>query len=72
MWKLTKFKTSFLVALMFFALLETARVSVALAVDDKAPDFKLPATTGVDVSLSDFRDKKWVFLEFFAAAFVPT
>lgn len=72
MCKLTKFKTSLLVALMFFGLLETARVSAALDVGDKAPDFKLPATTGVDVSLSDFREKKWVFLEFYAAAFVPT
>jgi peroxiredoxin len=55
-----------------FCLLATARVARALDVGDKAPDFKLPATTGVDVSLSDFRGKKWVFLEFFAAAFVPT
>jgi peroxiredoxin len=53
-------------------LLTTARVAGALDVGDKAPDFKLPATTGVDVSLSDFRGKKWIFLEFFAAAFVPT
>ena len=72
MWKLTKFKSSLLLALMFISLLETARVCEALDVGDKAPDFKLPATTGVDVSLNDFRDKKWVFLEFFAAAFVPT
>jgi len=72
MWNLTKFKASFLLTLVFFVLLETAGVSAALEVGDKAPGFKLPATTGVDVSLSDFRDKKWVFLEFFAAAFVPT
>lgn len=72
MWKFTKWKTHFLIALILFGLLETAGVSAALDVGDKAPDFKLPATTGVDISLSDFRGKKWVFLEFFAAAFVPT
>jgi hypothetical protein len=59
-------------SLALFCLLTTARVAGALDVGDKAPDFKLPATTGVDVSLSDFRGKKWIFLEFFAAAFVPT
>ena len=44
----------------------------ALEAGDKAPDFTLPATTGLDVSLNDFRGKKWVFLEFYGAAFVPT
>ena len=44
----------------------------ALEVGDRAPAFTLPSTNGVDISLSDFRDKKWVFLEFYAAAFVPT
>jgi hypothetical protein len=44
----------------------------AVEVGDKAPDFTLPATTGLDVSLNDFRGKKWVFLEFYGAAFVPT
>jgi len=72
MWKFTQYKNSFLVPLMLFSLLETAGVSAAVDVGDKAPDFKLPATTGVDISLSDFRGKKWVFLEFYAAAFVPT
>lgn len=44
----------------------------AVEVGDKAPDFTLPATTGLDVSLNEFRGKKWVFLEFYGAAFVPT
>jgi peroxiredoxin len=39
---------------------------------EKTPDFKLPATTGVDISLSDFKGKKFVLLEFYGAAFVPT
>jgi peroxiredoxin len=58
--------------LLFFGLLGTVRVSSALDVGDKAPDFTLPSTNGVDISLSDFRGKKWIFLEFYAAAFVPT
>ena len=37
-----------------------------------APDFKLPSTMGSDISLSDFRRKKWVLLEFYGADFVPT
>ena len=72
MFELTKGRRSFLVLGLLFALLGTSRLSSALDVVDKAPDFKLPATTGVDISLSDFRGKKWVFLEFYAAAFVPT
>jgi len=33
--------------------------------------FKLPSTLGNDIALSDFRGKKWVLLEFYAADFVP-
>jgi hypothetical protein len=44
----------------------------AVEVGEPAPEFTLPSTNGVDISLSDFRGKKWVFLEFYAAAFVPT
>jgi hypothetical protein len=69
---LTKRHRSLLVSGLLFALLGTAHVSSALDVGDKAPDFKLPSTNGVDISLSDFRGKKWVFLEFYGAAFVPT
>ena len=47
-------------------------VTSALEMGEKAPDFKLPDTTGVDISLSDFKGKKFVLLEFYGAAFVPT
>jgi peroxiredoxin len=43
----------------------------ALEVGDKAPDFTLPSTTGKNVSLSDFRGKKIVLLEFYGADFSP-
>lgn len=62
------------VALMVLAaaLLAGPPAADALDVGDRAPGFTLPSTTGTDISLSDFRGKKWVFLEFYAAAFVPT
>ena len=68
----TRRLNNFLVEGVLLVLLATASVASALDVGDKAPDFKLPSTNGVDIALSDFRGKKWVFLEFYAAAFVPT
>jgi hypothetical protein len=44
----------------------------AVEVGQPAPEFKLPSTMGGDVSLSDFRGKKWVLLEFYGADFSPT
>jgi len=44
----------------------------AVEVGEKAPDFKLPGTTGVDISLSDFRGKKWVLVEFYGGDYQPT
>lgn len=38
---------------------------------DKAPDFTLPSTTGENVSLSKFRGKTLVLLEFYGADFSP-
>jgi hypothetical protein len=60
-----------LLGLLLVGLLGTAALSSALEVGDKAPDFKLPSTNGVDISLGDFKGKKFVFLEFYGAAFVP-
>jgi hypothetical protein len=70
--KLTKRQKSLLVlGLLFFGLLGTARASSALDVGDKAPDFTLPATTGEKISLSQFRGKKLVLLEFYGADYSP-
>lgn len=41
----------------------------SLKVGDMAPDFVLPATTGNEIRLSDFRGQKAVILAFFPAAF---
>ena len=46
--------------------------AAALEVGDRAPEFKLPSTDGADISLSDFRGKKLVLLEFYGADFQPT
>jgi hypothetical protein len=43
----------------------------AVEVGEPAPAFSLPSTTGADISLSDFRGKKWVLLEFYGADFSP-
>jgi hypothetical protein len=44
----------------------------AVEVGDPAPAFSLASTTGGDISLNDFRGKKWVLLEFYGADFAPT
>jgi len=67
-----KQKSLLLMGLLLVGLLWTTGVSSALEVGEKAPDFKLPGTTGLDVSLSDFRGKKWVLVEFYGADFQPT
>ena len=46
--------------------------AMALEAGQPAPDFKLPSTMGTDVSLGEFRGKKWVLLEFYGADFSPT
>jgi len=48
------------------------RQATAVEVGEPAPPFNLAATTGGDISLNDFRAKKWVFLEFYGADFAPT
>ena len=57
-----------------FTLLLTLAVSAGfgvthLKVGDKAPDFTLPATTGDNVSLSDYLGRQVVVVGFFPAAF---
>jgi hypothetical protein len=44
----------------------------AVEVGEPAPTFSLASTTGADISLNDFRGKKWVLLEFYGADFAPT
>ncbi len=44
----------------------------AVDVGESAPEFTLPSTTGADISLKDFRGKKFVLLEFYGGDFHPT
>ncbi len=47
-------------------------VAVALEVGERAPDFSLPSTTGEKITLSQFRGKQPVLLEFYGKDFAPT
>ncbi len=47
-------------------------VAAAVEVGEQAPDFTLPSTAGGKVSLSQFRGKQRVLLEFYLADFGPT
>ena len=49
-----------------------ASVATALEVGEKAPDFTLPSTTVEKITLSQFRGKKLVLVEFYVADFGAT
>ncbi len=49
-----------------------SRVAMALEIGEKAPDFTLPSTIGEKISLSQFRGKKLVLIEFYVADFAAT
>ena len=60
-----------LVVLVLASASVTGGRSMALEVGDEAPDFTLPATTGGKITLSQFRGKKNVLLEFYGVDFEP-
>jgi peroxiredoxin len=60
------------VAVAVVSMVSGSGPAIAVEVGQPAPDFKLPSSMGGDVSLSDFRGKKWVLLEFYGADFAPT
>ncbi len=62
--------------LLFLALLLVGGLGLAggvgaVEVGDKAPDFTIKSTNGEKISLSQFRGKKHVLLEFYGADFSP-
>jgi hypothetical protein len=61
-----------IMALTMSSVVLSSGPAAAVDVGELAPDFKLPSTTGTDVSLADFRGITWVLLEFYGADFVPT
>lgn len=54
------------------SLLSLMGAASALEIGKKAPDFTLQSTTGEKISLSQFRGKKVVLLEFYVADFGAT
>ena len=69
---LRKQSAGFLFAgLLLASVLALSRPAWAIDIGDKAPDFTLPSTTGEKISLSQFRGKKLVLLEFYGADFNP-
>jgi peroxiredoxin len=46
--------------------------AMVVTVNQPAPDFTLPSTTGEDISLSQFRGKKMVLIEFYGINFGTT
>jgi len=47
-------------------------VALSLEVGEQAPDFTLPSTLGEPISLSQFRGKQHVLLEFYVRDYAPT
>ena len=60
-----------LVGMLLAGVLGVASVATALEVGQQAPDFTLPSTTGEKMSLSQFRGKQLVLLEFYGVDFEP-
>jgi hypothetical protein len=61
-----------MVSLLLGFILTFAALAGAVEVGDQAPDFLLPSTMGDKISLSQFKGKKNVLLEFYVADFGGT
>ena len=65
-------RTLRLLIVLLVATLGVVGLAVALEVGEQAPDFTLPSTTGEKISLSQFRGKNLVLLEFHVNDFGAT
>jgi cytochrome oxidase Cu insertion factor (SCO1/SenC/PrrC family) len=61
-----------LLGVLLASMLGGAPVATALEIGEQAPDFTLPGTTGEKISLSQFRGKTAVLVEFYVTDFFPT
>src|SRR6188472_2082716 len=52
-------------ALTMYSIFAGVGPASAVEVGEPAPEFTMPSTMGGNISLSDYRDKKWVLLEFY-------
>lgn len=60
-----------LLGVLLSAVIGMGQVAMALEVGERAPDFTLPSTMGEDISLSQFRGKHHILLEFYLSDFGP-
>lgn len=65
------FGSAFIAGWLLSGGLATAQLAWGIEVGDKAPEFTLPGTNGEKISLSQFRGKKLVLLEFYGADYSP-
>ncbi len=65
-------KTLFLMGMLGASFLVFSSMATALEVGEKAPDFTLKSTDGEKVSLSQFRGKRHVLIQFYKTDFNPT
>ena len=65
-------KFTLLMCLLFTYLLISPDSTIALNIGDEAPDFTLLGTNGESVSLSQFKGKKHVLVQFYSLDFNPT
>jgi cytochrome oxidase Cu insertion factor (SCO1/SenC/PrrC family) len=63
---------SLLSCLVLASALIGVNVVAALDMGAQAPDFTLPSTTGTPISLSQFKGKNHVLLQFYSLDFNPT
>jgi hypothetical protein len=61
-----------LVSTTLASLLIIPGMALLLEVGEQAPDFTLPSTMGEQISLSQFRRKQHVLLEFYVRNHAPT
>jgi hypothetical protein len=69
---LTKATRNLLVIGLFIGALLGPGHALAVMVNELAPDFTLPSTTGQDITLSQFRGDKMVLIEFYGIDFGVT
>ena len=61
-----------LMCLVLTSILMDATPVLAVDIGDPAPDFTLPSTTGSTISLSQFKGKQHVLIQFYTMDFNPT
>lgn len=65
-------KHHWLMYVLLMSILIGATVTNALEIGEPAPDFTLMSTTGKTISLSQFKGKKNVLLQFYSMDFNPS